>query len=130
MCNGSKRILSKESGALVAGRVVLIVNMKKVFNFKTKLWIYPSEKAAWHFLTIPKKESSIIKKSFGANSRGWGSLPVVVKIGKITWNTSIFPDRRSGTYILPVKAAIRKAVGLFAEDLVVYQLTIKSEKKR
>jgi hypothetical protein len=67
----------------------------------------------------------VIKESFGATSRGWGSLPVTVTIGTTTWDTSVFPDRKSGTYLLPVKAAVRKAEGMFEGDAVSYQVTIK-----
>lgn len=99
--------------------------MKKIFKLKTKLWLYPGENAAWHFLTIPKTESAMIKKNFGTNARGWGSLPVEVKIGKTVWVTSIFPDRKAGTYLLPVKASVRKPEGLFADDMISYQIKIK-----
>lgn len=98
--------------------------MKRTFKLNTKLWLYPGEQASWHFLTIPKTESVTIKKSFGANSRGWGSLPVSVKIGKTSWDTSIFPDRKSGTYLLPIKASVRKAEGLFDGDTVRYTVSI------
>lgn len=98
---------------------------KKTFTLKTKLWLYPGESASWHFLTLPKKESAFIKDAFGANSRGWGSLPVTVTIGKTTWETSIFPDRKSGTYLLPVKASVRKAEGLFVDDTISYRVKIR-----
>lgn len=99
--------------------------MKKNYKLKTKLWIYPGENAAWHFLTIPKEESAVIKNLFGKNARGWGSLPVMVKIGKTVWDTSIFPDRKAGTYMLPVKAAVRKNEGLFDGDMISYSLKLK-----
>ncbi len=99
--------------------------VKRNYKFKTKLWLYPGD-TAWHFLTIPKKESAIIKESFKAVTRGWGSLPVEVTIHKTTWKTSIFPDKRSGTYLLPVKAAVRRAEDLYLDDVVTYRVTIAS----
>lgn len=101
------------------------MSTQRVFKLKTKLWLYPTERAAWHFLTVPKAESSKIKTSFGAHSRGWGSLPVRVKIGKTTWDTSIFPDRKVGTYLLPVKASVRTQEELQCDDTVTYTITLR-----
>jgi len=33
---------------------------------------------------------------------------VSVTLGKTVWETSIFFDRKAGTYVLPLKAAVRK----------------------
>lgn len=96
---------------------------KRHYQFKTKLWLYPGD-TAWHFLTIPKKESALIKEAFKNVTRGWGSLPVVVTIKKTTWKTSIFPDKRSGTFLLPVKVAVRRAEDLYVGDTVAYKITI------
>ena len=88
------------------------------FGFKERVWIWPGGTAAWHFVNVPKDISEKIKKKYGANARGWGSLRVSAKLGKSTWQTSIFPDKRSGTYLLPMKASIRKTEGVYDGDLV------------
>ena len=75
---------------------------------RAKVWLYPGQEANWHFVTLPKKQSQQIKERFGSFKRGWGSLPVKVTIGKTTWNTSIFPDKKAGAYLLPLKADVRK----------------------
>jgi hypothetical protein len=80
----------------------------KRYTCTAKLWIWPGEKAAWHFITVPKKESQIIKSNVIV-ARGFGSVKVEVTIGTTTWRTSIFPDSKSGTYLLPIKAAVRCA---------------------
>lgn len=98
--------------------------MKRRYAFTAKLWVYPGGTAAWHFITVPKKESTLIKKAFGNLARGWGSLPVTVTIGETTWNTSIFPDSKSGTYLLPVKAVVRRAEGIFEQDTTKVSLLI------
>lgn len=74
--------------------------------------------AGWHFVFVPKKQSTEIKKSFGTPKRGWGSIPVVVTIGKTTWKTSIFPDKQSGGYLLPLKTEVRKKEDIFANDSI------------
>lgn len=72
---------------------------------------------------LPTKQGQDIKKQYGANAKGWGSLPVLVTIGKTTWQTSIFPDKQSGSYVLPLKAKVRQAEGISDKDMVKFQLT-------
>jgi hypothetical protein len=91
---------------------------------RATVWIYPGV-AAWHFVTLPKKQSEVIKRAFGASSRGWGSLPVVATIGKTSWRTSIFPDRKAGAYLLPLKAEVRKKEGIHAEDSIQLTVTLR-----
>jgi len=92
-----------------------------------KLWIYPGE-AAWYFITLSKQVAQDIRADFGGAARGFGSLPVQVRIGETTWKTSIFPDSSafggSGSYLLPVKKAVRKAEGMSEGDTVSYILSI------
>lgn len=97
---------------------------QKSYKLKGKLWIYPGD-AAWHFLTVGKKETSDIKESYTGLTRGFGSLPVEVTLGKSKWRTSIFPDSRSGTFVLPVKKSVRQAEGIYDGDDVSFSITIK-----
>lgn len=92
------------------------------YTFKSKLWIWPGEKAAWHFITIPKKESETIKSKIKVR-RGFGSVKVKAKIGEVEWSTSIFPDSKSGTYVLPIKAKVRTAEGIEEGDSVSVTIT-------
>lgn len=92
---------------------------------RAKVWLYPGA-AVWHFITLLKKESEEIKKRFGAKRRGWGSLPVAVTIGKTSWRTSIFPDKKAGAYLLPLKAAVRRKEGIESGDTVAFSIKIKT----
>lgn len=94
-----------------------------IYNLKSKVLVYPGMNA-WRFLVLPKKEGQEIKATFGQHARGWGSIPVSVMVGKTTWRTSIFPDKKSGTYLLPLKAQIRKKEEISDEDIVTYTLQI------
>ncbi len=80
---------------------------KAIFKIQAEVWLYPGESANWHFVSVPKEISVEIRERFGGRSRGWGSLPVTVTIGRTTWDTSIFPDKKSAAYLLPLKAAVR-----------------------
>ncbi len=94
------------------------------YRVKSEVWQYPGM-AGWYFLSIPKKQSADIKKRFGAKKRGWGSLPIFATIGKTTWQTSIFPDKKSGSYLLPLKAAIRKKEAIKGRDVVSFVIKLR-----
>lgn len=96
------------------------------FKMKAEVWMYPGETASWYFVSLPKKKGDEIKKNFGANARGWGSLPVLVTTGKTKWKTSIFPEKRSESYLLPIKADVRKKEGIFKGDVISFILEIKA----
>lgn len=98
--------------------------MKKSLQFETKLWLYPGESGNWHFVSVPKSESAKWREEYKGKHRGWNSIKVEVSIGKTVWQTSIFFDTRSGQYILPIKAKVRKVEGLFTEDVVKVKLKI------
>lgn len=90
-----------------------------------KLFLWPAETANWHFLPITKKYGEEIKKGFGKKARGFGSLPVKVTIGRTIWQTSIFPDKHSGSYILLVKAKVRKAEDIAAGEKVKFSIRLR-----
>lgn len=93
------------------------------YDLQAELWLYPGV-SGWHFLTLPKNQAAEIRGLFGDVARGWGSLPVRVTVGASTWTTSIFPDKKSGSYLLPVKATVRKAEGIVAGDTVSFRLLV------
>lgn len=90
---------------------------------KAKVVLYPGP-SPWHFIYLPKPKAAEIRKLFGKRERGWSSLRVKAKIGNIAWRTSIFYDRRSETYLLPVKKEIRKKEDILEGDLVNFSLEI------
>jgi hypothetical protein len=83
--------------------------MEKVkYSFKGKVWLYSGGASSWHFITLPKTLSREIDSRFFGLKKGFGSLPVKVTLGSTEWETSIFPDKKNGSFILPLKAEIRK----------------------
>jgi hypothetical protein len=81
------------------------------FEFTADLWRYTGE-AAWYFVTLPHDIADDIDEITRDARRGFGSVRVEVTVGATTWNTSIFPDTKSESFVLPVKKAVR-----VAEDL-------------
>jgi len=98
--------------------------MGKVYKVKAKVWLWPGEQGAWHFVHVDKKTSETIKAKHTRVRRGFGSVRVVATIGKTSWKTSIFPDSRSGCYLLPLKASVRRAEGLAEGDSITFTLKI------
>ena len=66
--------------------------------------------AAWYFLTLPDELAEEIRSR--VERVGFGSVRVQVRIGATSWATSVFPDKESGSFVLPVKAAVRRAEDL------------------
>lgn len=97
---------------------------KNVYRIRAKVWLYPGM-AGWHFITLPKKQSAEITKLFGILKQGWGSLPVLVTVGKTSWKTSIFPDKKRGAYLLPLKAEVRKKEGIKVGDTPTFLIEIR-----
>lgn len=76
------------------------------FSIKVKIWKYTG-KSAWYFVTIDPVTSESMQK-LNAVPRGWGSIRVEAKIGKTIWQTSVFPDKKSNGYLLPIKKIVRQ----------------------
>ncbi len=93
----------------------------KTFKFKSKVTVWAGsgyEKAdnsgAWRFARVPENISAKIKElQKGKPRRGWGAVYAKAKIKKSEWTTSIFPDRHSSTYLLPLKKQIRFQENLY-----------------
>lgn len=77
------------------------------FEFDAELWLYPG-KGGWHFVTLPTGIAVQIKFLIEPKKRGWGSEAVIAHTGRTEWTTSIFPDKSSGSFLLPVKAEVRR----------------------
>ena len=89
---------------------------------KAKVWVWNGPQS-WHFVTIPKKFSKIITDNFGESKRGFGSIRVQVSVGESKWKTSIFP-MKEGTFVLPLKAQIRKEEKIKAGKTLSFLLII------
>jgi hypothetical protein len=93
------------------------------FEIGAPLWQYPSADG-WHFVSLPAEVSAEIAEIAAGARRGFGSVRVDVTVGATSWRTSIFPDSKTGTYLLPVKKAVRVAEHLTAGDEVRAQLQL------
>lgn len=101
-----------------------LIMKKPKYQVKSKVWIYPGI-SGWHFVNIPKKQSKEIKNLFGEMAGGWGSLPVIVTIKKTSWKTSIFPDKKSNTYLLPLKSEVREKEKILSGNIINFEIEIQ-----
>ena len=91
-------------------------------------WTTPSAPAAWHFITIDGDagealSATALMRRMEGLSRGFGSLKVAATIGETTFKTSVFPSKETG-WLLPVKAAVRKAERLADGEVVELVLEV------
>jgi len=93
------------------------------FHFRAELWLHSGE-VAWYFITLPTDIAAAIDDESIAPRRGFGSIRVDVTIGSSRWSTSIFPDSERGSYLLPVKKAVRTKQKLDHGDAADVMLTL------
>ena len=91
--------------------------------FEAELWLW-NGKASWVFLTLPDALADEVRVAAFLAPRGWGSVRVEAASGEARWRTSLFPDRKTGSYILPVKAAVRRKLGADVGDRVQVVLSL------
>ena len=99
--------------------------MTTSYSFRAGLWQYPDQSGGWHFITLPVDVSEEIREETAGFRKAFGSVKVTAEVSGQAWQTSIFPDSKSGCYLLPVKKAIRIAARLSTGDEVAVQLEIQ-----
>ena len=97
--------------------------MARPISFAAEVWEHDGP-ASWYFISLPEAEADDIEAEFGQRAGGFGSVRVEVMIGDTQWATSLFPDNKRATYLLPVKKAVRKAEGITAGSVVTVNLTV------
>lgn len=91
--------------------------------FEAALWPWAA-RPNWVFLTLDPALVDAVRLGAMMAPRGWGSVRVEAEIEGIRWQTSLFPERSTGLYVLPVKAAVRRRLGVAAGDRVTVCLKL------
>lgn len=94
--------------------------MELFFTGRVIEWRGPSP---YYFVTVPDEQCADIREVAVMATYGWGVIPVEARIGGSAFTTSLFP--RDGSYLLPLKTAVRKPQGLSAGDDVTVEMTIR-----
>ena len=95
------------------------VSMHFEFSGKIIFWRGPSP---FYFVAMTDEDSRDLKAVSGAVTYGWGVIPVTVCIGNTTFKTSLFP--KDDRYLVPIKAAVRKAEDIDEDDEVTVVLDV------
>ncbi|MFD8742325.1 DUF1905 domain-containing protein [Streptomyces sp. NPDC059616] len=83
-------------------------------------WRGPSP---FYFAAVPAEQAADIREVAALATYGWGAVPVDARIGEAAFTTSLFP--KDGSYLLPLKNAVRKPQGLSAGDEVTVAMTVQ-----
>jgi hypothetical protein len=78
--------------------------------------------APHHFVAVPDDEAAALDDARRAVTYGWGMVPVTVELGGTVFTTSLWP--KDGGYVVPLKAAVRRAEGVELGDVVTLRLTV------
>ena len=95
---------------------------KAKYEFSAKVYIYSSSKdmIGWTFVSLPKELSAEIRGDFKHLEEGFGRMKVTAKLGGSEWQTAIWFDTKQDTYLLPLKAKVRKQENVMTgEDVKV-----------
>ncbi len=76
------------------------------YAFDAQLWRHQGE-GSWHFVTLPLDQADEIDQLTSPARHGFGSVKVLATIGATTWHTSLFPDVKRGSFVLPIKKQVR-----------------------
>ena len=94
--------------------------MDLVFRGQVIEWRGP---APFYFVRVPEAQAADITEVAAMATYGWGVIPVEARIEKVTFTTSLFP--KDGGYLLPLKVAVRKPLGLAEGSEVRVAMTVR-----
>jgi hypothetical protein len=77
--------------------------------------------APFFFVRLADELSADLKIA-AAGLEYWGQVAVIVEIGGVEFTTALFP--KDGVYLLPLKAAVRKAAGIQLGGSVAGRLSV------
>ena len=92
------------------------------FEFDAEV-IYWRGPAPFFYAPVPQDQADDIRKASKLVSYGWGVIPVEVTISGVTFTTSLFP--KDGTYLVPLKDAVRKLMDITAGDTIHIEMVLK-----
>lgn len=102
----------------------------RIGPFEAELWAWQGP-ASWVFLNLPAEYAEAVKLagflSLSGPKRGWKLVRVTAEADGVRWKTSLFPDKASGSYILPVKAAVRRKLGVSEGDRLTLTLDLRDQ---
>lgn len=92
-------------------------------RFTAELFAW-NEEGSWYFVRLPVQIAEEVRDRVTAPPRGFGSVRVDVLVGSTRWTTSVFPEKETSSFVLPVKKQVRRAEDLEDGDPVTVTLTV------
>ncbi len=77
--------------------------------------------APFYFVQVSEEDTDDIKIA-AQGVEYWGQVPVVVRIDEVEFTTALFP--KDGRYLVPVKDAVRRPLGLEVGMVVHLELSV------
>ncbi|WP_349252034.1 DUF1905 domain-containing protein [Ciceribacter sp. L1K23] len=76
----------------------------------------------WHAVYLP--EDAAAEARFFGRPNALGAISVFARIGKTEVRTSLFPDKRRGSLMLPLKAKLRQRESVHEGDRITVVLVL------
>jgi hypothetical protein len=92
------------------------------FRFEAQV-IYWRGPSPFFFVPVPPQQAEALRQVAKVVTYGWGMVPVEAWIGETGFNTALFP--KDETYLLPLKAAVRRKANITAGDLIAVDMTVQ-----
>ena len=95
---------------------------KTTYEFLARAYqdLSSKEMCSWTWVLLPKELSIEIRENYKYLEEGFGRMNITAKIGNSEWQTAIWFDTKQETYLLPLKAKIRKQENiLLGEDIKI-----------
>ena len=90
-------------------------------EFEAPVWYWRGP-SPFYFVSVPAEQAAQLRAVSSLVTYGWGMVPVQALVGATRWKTSMFP--KNGSYVLPLKDAVRRAEGLGEGDVVQVRLWV------
>lgn len=95
------------------------MEVKIKYEFSATPWQHASP-GGWYFVSLPQELAQEIREMLKSEEEGWGRLKATAKTSNSEWKTAIWFDTKKNTYLLPLKAEIRKKENIkVGEDIKV-----------
>ena len=78
--------------------------------------------APFFYARLPTEPAAEITRVKKLVTYGWGAIPAEAVINGVSFTTSLFP--KDGTYLLPLKDKVRRAIGATVGDVVSVSMQV------
>src|SRR5208282_5421863 len=92
------------------------------FQFEAEV-IYWRGPSPFFYAPLPLDHAAAIRRVAKLVTYGWGVIPVEARVGETLFRTSLFP--KDETYLLPLKAAVRRKANITVGDAIVVEMTVQ-----